>query len=100
MIDFERILAEKGVKKQDFAEMLGEKPQNVNRTVARLNKNLSEIENILERLGTSLKNELGNSGTQDLTDRLLSIIESQQRTMENTSKKVDVDTGERSAAAI
>lgn len=100
MIDFERILAEKGVKKQDFAEMLGEKPQNVNRTVARLNKNLSEIENILERLGTSLKNELGGSGSPDLTDRLLSIIESQQRTMENTSKKGAVDMEGQSVVAM
>jgi hypothetical protein len=100
MIDFEKILIQQGVKKQDFASVLQIEPQNVNRTFVRLNKNLSEIEKILNELNTSLKSEISGNGNCDLSDRLLSIIESQQRTIEEMAKKGGASMEGKSVAAI
>lgn len=100
MIDFDKILKNKGIKKQEVAKSLGIEPTNINRNFDRYNKNLSEIDSFLDIIGTSIKYEiLGDKSKEsidssllteknDKINRLLSIIESQQRTIETLSNKL------------
>jgi predicted DNA-binding protein YlxM (UPF0122 family) len=82
VLDIEKILRERDISKRDFAEKLGIAPQNVNRTIKRLSENLSEIDNILKLLGTSLKAEAADGATP------ASLEASQQRTIENLSETI------------
>lgn len=77
VIDFEKILRVKGVSKTELADRLNIPPQHVARTLRRLSKNLSEIDNILNLLGTSLKAEAADGADG------ASLEASQQRTIEN-----------------
>lgn len=79
MIDLEKIIAEKNLQKQELADILGDLPQNINRTIKRLSKNLSEIEEKLSLLGISLESELGRNNEKGIDDRLLGIIEAEKR---------------------
>ena len=82
VIDFEKILRVKGVSKTELADRLNIPPQHVARTLRRLSKNLSEIDNILNLLGTSLKAEAADGAAG------ASLEASQQRTIENLSETI------------
>ena len=82
VLDIEKILRERDISKRDFAEKLGIAPQNVNRTIKRLSENLSEVDNILKLLGTSLKAEAADGAAG------ASLEASQQRTIENLSETI------------
>lgn len=82
VIDFEKILRVKGISKTELADRLNIPPQHVARTLRRLSKNLSEIDNILKLLGTSLKAEAADGAAP------ASLEASQQRTIENLSETI------------
>lgn len=82
VLDIEKILHDRDISKREFAEKLGIAPQNVNRTIKRLSENISEIDNILNLLGTSLKAEAADGAAP------ASLEASQQRTIENLSETI------------
>lgn len=65
MIDFEKLLKEKGKSKADLARFLDIDPTNVNRTIKNDNIPLSKIENICSFLGISVIDAFRASGYDD-----------------------------------
>ena len=58
MINFNEILKKKAVSKVEMAKKMGIEQPNVNRTLDKFARNLSEIDNFLQMLGTSLEGEM------------------------------------------
>lgn len=65
MIDFEKLLRERGKSKADLARFLDIDPANVNRTIKNDNIPLSKIENICSFLGISVIDAFRASGYDD-----------------------------------
>lgn len=60
MINFDALLKKKGVTKTEVALRLGVDRANLYRTLGRYQKLLTEIDDFLKNLGTSLKDELSS----------------------------------------
>ncbi|MDP3399264.1 MAG: hypothetical protein Q8S23_08985 [Bacteroidales bacterium] len=58
MINFKEILKKKAISKVEIAKRMGIEQSNVNRTLDKFARNLSEIDNFLQILGTSLAREM------------------------------------------
>ena len=58
MINFNEILKEKAVSKVEMAKKMGIEQPNVNRTLDKFARNLSEIDNFPQMLDTSLEGEM------------------------------------------
>lgn len=64
MLKIDEIIEKAGIKKTILAQMLGIESTNVNRTIRKYEKNLSEIDSFLELLGTNLKSEISGEKTK------------------------------------
>lgn len=58
MLKFDEVIERVGIKKTELAQKLGIESTNINRTLRKFEKNLSEIDSFLALLGTSLKQEV------------------------------------------
>lgn len=102
MIKFSEILKRNAISKVELARRMGIDQSNVNRTLNKFNKNLSEIDNFLKSLNTSLKEELGcgetNSDKVDLCEKenylnipkeIVDILRNQSETIRSQQRTID-----------
>lgn len=90
------ILKERGIAYKVVSDALGIHPNNMPRYDDLMKRSIEEVITISNATGITLSDLIGKSielpqkiekPSTDTTNRLLSIIESQQRTIENFSKK-------------
>jgi hypothetical protein len=67
MINFKEILKKKAISKVEIAKRMVIKQSNVNRTLDKFARNLSEIDNFLQILGTSLEREMHKHKPQSVS---------------------------------
>jgi len=102
MINFDEILKKNAVSKVEVAKKMGIEQPNVNRTLDKFARNLSEIDNFLQMLGTSLEGEMQigrpqqasilqepNSGYVNIPVAVFNVISSQSETILSQQRVIE-----------
>ena len=87
MINIEEKLKEKGISKVVFAEMLKIVPQNVSRTIKRLEDNQSEIDYILGLLDCKIDTSYESENLSETNRNLSETVKTQARIIEKLASK-------------
>ena len=87
MINIEEKLKEKGISKVVFAEMLKIVPQNVSRTIKRLEDNQSEIDYILGLLDCKIDTSYESENLSETNRNLSETVKTQARITEKLASK-------------
>lgn len=86
-----QLLREKNISIRDFAKDIGITEQALQLLIRKNSTKIETLELIAQKLNVSItiffEDVPSNDQVLSVTDRLLSIIESQQRTIENLSRK-------------
>jgi len=102
MINFNEILKKNAISKVQIAKRMGIEQSNVNRTLDKFSRNLSEIDNFLQILGTSLAGEMQknkpqsesilkepSSGFVNIQEAVFNVITSQSKTILSQQRVIE-----------